>query len=92
MVVTLANVILRQARNSSNARQYILNIIDAKFTSVNSQGGAQIVATTVNGKSTTLQSLPGMNLSQFLAASELALSSLEAGLNTVPRSTYAVTR
>ncbi len=91
MVVQLANIMLRKAANTANSRQYLLDIIDAKFDSVNAQSG-QIVATTVNGKSMTLQALPGMNLAQFLAAAELAISSLEAGLDTVPRSTFAVVR
>ncbi len=91
MVVQLANIMIRKAANTGNSRQYLLDIIDAKFDSVNAQSG-QIIATTVNGKSMTLQALPGMNLAQFLAAAELALSTLECGLDAVPRSTFAVVR
>lgn len=91
MVVQLANVFLRRARNTSNARQYLLDIIDAKADSVVTQTG-QIIGTTVNGKSLTLQSIPGANLAHVLAAAELALSTLESGLASVPRSTFPVVR
>ena len=91
MVVQLANVLLRQAANTTNSRQYLTDILTSKFGAINTQSG-QIVATTVNGKSMTLQTIPGMNLGQFLAATELALSTLESGLQRVGRSTWNVAR
>ena len=91
MIVTLANVILRQAEKQPNSRQYLDDLVTAKFTTINLQNGS-ISATTVNGKSITLQAPPGCSLPQIMAAAELALSALERGLQRVPRQTYAVTR
>lgn len=91
MVVTLANILLRQAEKTENARQYLDDIITSKLSIVDTQSG-QIVATTVNGKSMTLQTLPGMTIAHYLAAAELALGTLERGLPRVSRSTYVVIR
>lgn len=91
MVVTLANVLLRISETQANQRQYLLDLISAKFADINTQNG-QITSTSVNGKSMTLQGAPGASLAQTMAAAELALSCLERGLNRVPRQTYAVAR
>lgn len=91
MLVTLANVMLRQAEKSGNAHKYLDDLITAKFTDLNTQNG-QIIATSVNGKSMTLQAVAGATLPQIMAAAELALSALERGLDRVPRQTYAVLR
>lgn len=91
MVVTLANILLRQAEKTQNARAYLDDLITAKFTDLNSQTG-QIVGTTVNGKSVQLQALPGASLADIMAAAELALSCLERGLTRVPRQTYPLFR
>lgn len=87
----LANVLLRQANNQPNARQWLLDLQTAKFSDVNLQNG-QITSTTVNGKSMTLQALPGTSLADLLYATELALSALEHGLSAVPSQTYSVLR
>lgn len=89
--VTLANAMLRIAETQPNARQYLMDILTSKFTDVNAQNG-QIVATTVNGKSMTLQATAGTSLADILQAAEMALSYLEAGFRRVPRSSYAVVR
>ena len=93
MRVTLANAMLRIAKlqNSTNPRQYLQDIIEAKLGSINVQNG-QITSTTVNGKSMTLQALPGTSLIDNLLAAELALTCLERGLDYVPRTTFAVAR
>ncbi len=91
MIVQLANILIRQANKTLNARQYLDDLITAKFTSVNAQTG-QITATTVNGKSMTLQAMPGASLRDIMMASELALSALERGLQVVPRQTYVLLR
>ena len=92
MVVTLANVMLRIAETQiGGARQYLLDLITAKFADINTQNG-QIIATSVNGKSMTIQAVPGATLPQIMAAAELALSALERGLPRVPRQTQGVLR
>ena len=91
MVVTLANVLLRQAEKTDNPRQYLDDIIAAKLGTLSTQNG-QIVSTTVNGKSMTLQVPAGATLPQYIAAAELALSYQEAGIARVPRQTWAVAR
>lgn len=91
MIVTLANVLLRQAEKTGNARAYLDEIITAKLSDISAQGG-QIVGTTVNGKTLTLQSLPGMSTRDYMAAAELALGCLERGLNRVPRQTTVLFR
>lgn len=91
MLVSLANILIRQANKTQNARQYLDDIITANLTTVRNQGGV-ITGTTVNGKSLTLQVLPGASIRDVMMAAELALSSLEQGLKTVPRQTYTVLR
>lgn len=91
MIVTLANILLRQANKTENPRAYLDDLITAKLTSISAQGGV-ITGTTVNGKSLQLQVLPGTSTRDFMVAAELALSSLEAGLRTVSRQTYTLIR
>ena len=88
---TLANILLRLSEGQTNQRQYLLDILSAKFSDINTQNG-QIVATTVNGKSMTLQVSPGTGLADIAEAANLALSFLEKGINQVPGSAYAVVR
>ena len=87
----LANIILRQAEKTLNARQYLDDLVTAQFTSVNAQTG-QITATTVNGKSMSLQAMPGASLRDIMVAAEMALSAQERGLHRVPRQTYVFLR
>ena len=91
MIVQLANIILRQANKTSAPRAYLEDLITAKFTDASAQGG-NIVATTVNGKSVNLQTMPGYNARDIMMAAELALSCLESGLTRVPRQTFVVLR
>ncbi len=91
MLVQLANILIRQANKSQNPRAYLDDLITAKSTSTSAQGGA-IVATSVNGKSLTLQALPGTTAREMMMAAEMALSFLEAGIPKVVRQTYTVIR
>ena len=91
VLVTLANILLRQANKTENPRAYLDDLITAKFTSVAAQGGA-ITATTVNGKSLQLQVLPGTSTRDIMIAADMALSCLERGLRGVPRQTMALIR
>ncbi len=91
MIVTLANVLLRQAQKTSNARGYLDDLITSKVTTASAQGGV-IIATTVNGKSVSFQAAPGTTVADFMSAALLALEALECGLSRVPRSTYGVLR
>ena len=91
MIVQLANILIRQANKTSNARAYLDDIITSKLATASAQGGV-IVSTSVNGKSVTFQAMPGTTIADFMAAAELALSALEAGLTRVPRSTLGYLR
>ena len=91
-MVTLANVLLRLGETAEGGqRQYLLNILAAKFADLNAQNG-QIIATSVNGKSMTIQAVAGVDLASQVKAAELALSALERGLPRVPRQTQGVLR
>lgn len=91
MIVMTANILLRQANKTQNARTYLDDIITAKFDTLSAQGGV-ITGTTVNGKSLTLQALPGVSTRDVMVAAQLALSALECGLTVVPRQTYTAIR
>ncbi len=91
MVVTYANVILRRAQKTLNARKYIEDLIVSLSDDMAGIGG-QIIGTTVNGKSTTVNRTGELSLVQQLAAAELALATLQQGLSSVPRSTWNVVR
>ena len=91
MIVTLANVLIRQANKTANPRDYLDSLITSKLTSASAQGGV-ITSTSVNGKSVTFQAVPGTTVADFMNAAELALSALEAGLTRVPRQTYGALR
>ena len=91
MLVSMANILIRQANKTENPRQYLEDVITAKLTASSAQGGV-IIGTTVNGKSLTLQALPGVSTRDIMVAAELALSALENGLKIVPRQTFTVIR
>ncbi len=91
MIRVLANILLRQARKQDNPRQYLDDIISANLTTVRNQGGV-ITGTTVNGKSLTLQVLPGASIRDVMVAAQYALSCAEQGLDCVPSQTYTVLR
>lgn len=85
---TLVQILIRRAiaNQPADPRGWLLDLQASKWTSVNSQTG-QIVGTSVNGKSVSLQALPGINLADLFTATELALQTLEAGL-TSPATEY----
>ena len=89
----LVSILLRQARNNnpSNPRQWLEDLQSSKWTDVSAQKG-QIVGTALNGKSITIQALPGASIADILTASELALQTLEAGLNGPSNETRAYLR
>lgn len=89
MVRILANVLLRQAEKTANPRAYLDDLITTSWTSVNARNG-QIIGTTVNGKTVTLQALPGARLTDIMAAADLALGCLERGLTRVPSTTQFI--
>ncbi len=91
MIRILANILLRQAEKTDNPRQYLDDVLTSKVTTASGQGGT-IISTTVNGKSVTFQATPGTTIADFMAAAEIALSHLEAGLNRVNGQTYGVLR
>lgn len=91
MIVTLANVLIRQANKTASPREYLDSLITSKLTTASAQGGV-IISTSVNGKSVTFQAMPGTTVADFMTAAELALTALERGLTRVPRQTYGVLR
>lgn len=91
MLVSLANIILRQARKEQNPRAYLDAFISSRFAEVSTQGGV-ITATSVNGKSVQLQIPAGTSARDMMTAGEMALATLEQGLPRVPRSTVALIR
>lgn len=91
MIRILANVLLRQAQKTDNARGYLDDLITSKVTTASAQGGV-IISTTVNGKSVTFQAISGTTIADFMSAADLALRTLECGLDRVPSSTYGVMR
>ena len=91
MIRLLANSLLRQAAKTSNPRQYLDDILASKVTLASAQGGS-FTSVTVNGKSSTIQGLPGTTVADFMAASLMALEALECGLSRVPSTTYGVLR
>ncbi len=84
----LVQILIRRAiaNQPADPRGWLMDLQASKWTSVNAQTG-QIVGTSVNGKSVTLQALPGINLADLLQATEIALQTVEAGL-TSPATEY----
>lgn len=89
----LVQILLRRAReeNPSDPLAWLLALQSTKWTGVNTQNG-QIIGTSVNGKSVSLQALPGTTIGDLLGASELALQTLEAGLTGPVSTSTAVLR
>ena len=87
-MIMLVKILLRQARiaNPTNPRTWLEDLQTTKWTSVNAQNG-QIVGTSTNGKSVSLQATPGITLAELFTATELALETIEAGL-TRPSTEY----
>lgn len=79
----LVNILLRQARrnNPSNPRKWLEDLQASKWTDMSAQNG-QIVGTALNGKSITIQALPGTTIYDILQASEEAITTLDAGFSS----------
>lgn len=93
MVRLLVNILIRQAQinNENDPRQWLIDLQSTKWTDFSAQNG-QIVGTSVNGKSVTLAMPDGMSISTILAATELAINYLDAGLDRASAYTIANTR
>ena len=76
----LVSVLLRQARrnNSAQPEKWLADLQATKWASVTAQNG-QIIGTSVNGKSVSIQALPGTSIADLMIGTELALQILEAG-------------
>lgn len=76
----LVKILLRQAliNNPSNPLQWLEDLQTTKWTSVSAQNG-QIIGSSVNGKSVTLQMIPGTNITDIVQATEVAMQFIEAG-------------
>ena len=79
----LVNILLRQARrnNPSNPRKWLEDLQASKWTDMTAQNG-QIVGTALNGKSITVQALPGTTIADIIQASEDAITTLDAGFTS----------
>jgi hypothetical protein len=79
---TLVKILIRQARtnNPGNPIAWLTDLQSSKWTDMSAQNG-QIIATSVNGKSVSLQALPGTSIADILTATEIAIETLEAGLD-----------
>ncbi len=84
----LVQILIRRAiaNQPADPRGWLMDLQASKWSSVNAQTG-QIVGTSVNGKSVTLQALPGINLADLIQATEIAIQTVEAGL-TSPATEY----
>lgn len=79
----LVNILLRQARrnNPSNPRKWLEDLQASKWSDMSAQNG-QIVGTALNGKSITIQALPGTTIYDIIQATEDAITTLDAGFNS----------
>ena len=82
---SLVDVLLRKAayevtNSNTNAQTYLQTLVVGQFDTIQAQGGAQIVAVAVNGKSTQLQ-IPagGWTQTDIASGAEYALQLLEGG-------------
>jgi len=80
----LARILIRQAlrNNPANPRTWLENLEADKWVSMTAQIG-QIVGTALNGKSITVQALPGTTIYDIIIATEAAILTLDSG-RTVP--------
>jgi len=78
----LVKILIRQARTNQpgNPVAWLEALQTTKWTAISAQNG-QIVGTSVNGKSVSLQALPGTSIADLITATELAIETLEAGLD-----------
>lgn len=79
----LVSILLRQARrnNAANPRKWLEDLQASKWTDMSAQNG-QIVGTALNGKSITVQALPGTTIADIIQASEDAITTLDAGFTS----------
>ena len=89
----LVQILLRRARenNPADPRQWLLDLQATKWTSVDAQNG-QIIGTSVNGKSVTLQALPNISVADLLMGTELALQQIESGATRVHTASAIILR
>ena len=88
----LANVLIRIANAESDDPQaWLIALLTSKYGEASSSNG-QIVGTSVNGKSVSIQMIPGVSVADYMSAANLALAALERGLSGVPASTQALMR
>lgn len=89
----LVKILIRQARTNQpgNPIAWLAALQTTKWTALSAQNG-QIVGTSVNGKSVSLQALPGTSIADLLVATEVAIETLEAGLDAPSTSTAVVFR
>lgn len=89
----LVKILIRQANlaQPGNPVLWLTDLQTAKWSSLSAQNG-QIIGTNVNGKSVTLQALPGTSIADLLGATEIAINTLEAGLESPPTRSAAVFR
>jgi hypothetical protein len=89
----LVQILLRQARrnNQANPRDWLEDLQASKWTSLTAQNG-QIVGTALNGKSITVQALPGTTIADLIQASEIAIQTLDSGLSSPRSETVAFLR
>lgn len=89
----LVSILLRQARrnNASNPRKWLEDLQASKWTDMSAQNG-QIVGTALNGKSITVQALPGTTIADLIMATELALQTIDAGFTAPVSQTAAFLR
>jgi hypothetical protein len=89
----LVNILLRQARrnNPSNPRKWLEDLQASKWSDMSAQNG-QIVGTALNGKSITIQALPGTTIYDIIQATEDAITTLDAGFNSAVTQSAAFLR
>lgn len=90
---TLVQILIRQANTNapSDPTGWLETLQSTKWSTVNTQSG-QIIGTSVNGKSVSLQVLPGFSLADVLTATEIALQTLETGLTSPPTEYQGLSR
>ena len=78
----LVKILIRQARTNQpgNPVAWLADLQADLYADFIAQKG-QIIGTSVNGKSVSIQALQGMNFKDVIDATELAIETLEAGLD-----------
>jgi len=89
----LVQILTRQAIRAQPAdpRGWLTDLQATKWDSLNKQNG-HIVGTALNGKSITIQALPGTTLADIIMATEVAIQTIDAGLTSPRTETVAYLR